>query len=222
MSGVDREKLGAEARGLLRENDRGGVTVPSPRLYPHQWNWDSAFAAMGWATFDPPRALTELERLLAAAWDNGMVPHTVFDPALEGYEPGPAWWRTAQVTGAGRPTSSLTQPPVAATALRCVLTRGDHEPALVERAAALIEPLERRYWRGPCWVNTNWLLIRGLRRFRQDALADELTEATLELVSRSGFREYFDPFTGKGLGGERFGWSAALVLDLLAPPDAML
>jgi len=27
-------------------------TVPSPDLYPHQWSWDSAFAAIGLATYN--------------------------------------------------------------------------------------------------------------------------------------------------------------------------
>jgi len=29
---------------------------------------------------------------------------------------------------------------------------------------------------------------------------------------RSGFREYFDPLTGDGLGGEVFSWAAATAL----------
>lgn len=39
-------ELISQARRLLQDNDRDGVTVPSPELYPHQWNWDSAFAAL--------------------------------------------------------------------------------------------------------------------------------------------------------------------------------
>ena len=30
-------------------NDRGGYTVPTEGLYPYQWNWDSAFVALGFA-----------------------------------------------------------------------------------------------------------------------------------------------------------------------------
>ena len=63
-----------QARAILRRNDRGGYTVPTDRLYPFQWNWDSAFVAMGWATFDEARALTEVERLLEGQWDDGLVP----------------------------------------------------------------------------------------------------------------------------------------------------
>ena len=42
-----------------------------------------------------------------------------------------------------------------------------------------------------------------------------LANVTIELVRRSGFREYFDPLTGEGAGVDRFSWSAALTLDLL-------
>jgi hypothetical protein len=28
------------ARAILHDNDLGGYTVPTKRLYPFQWNWD--------------------------------------------------------------------------------------------------------------------------------------------------------------------------------------
>jgi len=37
----------------------------------------------------------------------------------------------------------------------------------------------------------------------------------LELVRKSGFREYFDPFTGAGHGSDGFAWTAALVIDVI-------
>ena len=46
------ENLIEQARAILRRNDRGGYTVPTERLYPFQWNWDSGFVAMGGMTFD--------------------------------------------------------------------------------------------------------------------------------------------------------------------------
>lgn len=72
------------------------------------------------------------------------------------------------------------------------------------------------YWRGPTWVNTNWLVWLGALTHRLDAVADLLLGSTLRLVRQSGFREYFDPFDGSGRGDHDFSWSAALVLDLLA------
>jgi glycogen debranching enzyme len=74
----------------------------------------------------------------------------------------------------------------------------------------------RRYWRGPVWVNINWFLVRGLERCGLSAEADELRALTLRLVERSGFAEYYHPFTGEPLGSGDFSWSAALTLDLAA------
>jgi hypothetical protein len=431
--------LAERAKAVLEANWRGRSTVPSGGLYPHQWSWDAAYIAVGWAHLDPARAVQELRSLLRGQWADGKVPHIVFDPSVPeaAYFPGPAFWRTDRVARApaGLPTSGITQPPLHARAaleiarraggdeavlagLRELLpglaaqhaflagrrdvrghglavivhpwesgldnsplwdaplaavrlppegvepyTRRDLEhadpadrptdaqydryvflavehrrhdygeddlrafPFLVEdplfnaiglwsahalaelagvlgedpaphRAAAarihagLVERLwnaeagrfqpwdvagerwlaphtivsfaplldpdlpapmveatvanlasahffpadgtefgvpsydrlapdydARRYWRGPAWANTNWLLSRGLRQHGRDALADRVDAATLELVARSGFREYFDPDTGDGAGAGDFSWTAALVLDLLARRD---
>jgi len=75
-----------------------------------------------------------------------------------------------------------------------------------------------RYWRGPTWVNTNWMIIQGLRASGEDELADAVRARTLELVAESGFAEYFSALTGAGYGAAEFSWTAALVLDLLAAP----
>jgi len=72
-----------------------------------------------------------------------------------------------------------------------------------------------RYWRGPIWLNTNWLLWKGLRQHGRDALAGEIVANSLELVRLSGFREYFDPLDGSGHGSEQFSWSAALLTDMV-------
>ncbi len=66
------------ARDIMHANDKGGYTVPTHGLYPYQWNWDSAFAAYGFAQFDVERAWVELETLFSSQWDNGMVPHIIF------------------------------------------------------------------------------------------------------------------------------------------------
>ena len=74
---------------------------------------------------------------------------------------------------------------------------------------------ERRYWRGPVWINTNWLLWMGLRQHGQDAEAEAILLSSLRLVARSGFHEYFDPFDGTAFGTDGFGWTAALILDFI-------
>lgn len=119
----------------LRVNDRGRYTVPSPRLYPYQWLWDSGFIALGWATFDEARAWMELESLLATQWENGMVPHIVFHDPNPDYFPGPDLWQ-----GKGPvPSSGISQPPVLATVVRR-LVEGAQDRALAERKARELYP----------------------------------------------------------------------------------
>jgi hypothetical protein len=111
-----------QAAAILRGNDQGRWTKAAPRLYPHQWSWDSAFIAIGWAHVDLGRALTELEQLFAAQWATGMVPHIVFRAGPEQpYFPGPEWWDTAVSPAAPAPplqTTGICQPPVHALALQ--------------------------------------------------------------------------------------------------------
>tara|TARA_B110000196_G_C21090404_1_gene637273 strand:+ start:49 stop:1299 length:1251 start_codon:yes stop_codon:yes gene_type:complete len=111
--------LDQTARDILRLNDRGGYTVPTEGLYPYQWNWDSAFAAMGFAQFNVDRAWVEFETLFSGQWDNGMVPHILFHQVDEGYFPGPEMWKSVGPI----PSSGITQPPVAATMARLVFER---------------------------------------------------------------------------------------------------
>lgn len=72
----------------------------------------------------------------------------------------------------------------------------------------------RRYWRGPIWIILNWMVWEGLRRYGYDDLAEALRQDSLELIRRSGFREYYDPRDGSGCGSEDFSWSAALTFEL--------
>ncbi|GAA2870329.1 trehalase family glycosidase [Streptosporangium fragile] len=421
---MDDAALGREAWSVLEANWTGSVTVPAPGLYPHQWNWDSTFVAIGLARWDTRRAGAELVSLLAGQWRTGMVPHIVFRPAhAEAYFPGPSVWRSQDHPDSpnGVCTSGLTQPPLHALALWWVWRHAaDHDtatalvrrlyPMLVaqhdylaatrdlgggglaaivhpwesgmddspawdaplaalapvryayrrdglperhpdshhdryvwlalryrdsgydpaylrqehpfavedpmfngiwlascqalaelapvagadpgphreraeriraalldrlwtdgafhardlrggrlvpvctvgsfgplldpglpaERVAELVRVLESprfmgaagypvpsceiraqefdrsRYWRGPSWVNTNWLLRRAATVHGLTALAQVLGTCTLRLVRQAGFRECFDPFDGSGRGSRDFSWSAALTLDLLA------
>jgi glycogen debranching enzyme len=72
-----------------------------------------------------------------------------------------------------------------------------------------------RYWQGPSWVNTNWLIIDGLKRYGFMEEAKDLTEKTLAMVISGGPYEYFNPVNGQGLGAADFSWTAALTIDLL-------
>lgn len=71
------------------------------------------------------------------------------------------------------------------------------------------------YWAGPTWININWLIIDGLKRYGYDQLAEELTGKTVALVEQSGAREYFSPLDGSPAGAGNFSWTAALTIDLL-------
>jgi hypothetical protein len=72
-----------------------------------------------------------------------------------------------------------------------------------------------RYWQGPSWVNTNWLIIDGLKRYGYKEHAQALKETTIEMVQKAGFYEYFNPLNGEGAGAKDFSWTAALIIDLI-------
>lgn len=417
-----RNRLLEEARAVLARNDMGSFVRPGRDLYPHQWNWDSAFVALGLAQVDPERGRKEVRSLLRGQWSDGMVPHIVFHIPAADYSPGPELWESAACEQAPEvPTSGLTQPPVLATAVRvlheaspersfleevvpaidrwhawlhdqravdsgliaivhpwegadnsprfdralarlevdgeldvkrtdnreidsserptdsdyvrylylvrrlksqgyrptledwpfvfvdltlnsilaaaeadlawlwrelgaegsrasaaarrvrdalaerwdeagAVYVEDDGDPASVDETIDAMFPLyagvpqpgqarrlydealwaptrfgpspeapwavtsasksssafdPRRYWRGPVWVNVNWFLIQGLERYGLESEAEELRRMTIELVSRSGFFEYYEPTSGDPLGAGDFSWSAALTIDLL-------
>ena len=77
----------------------------------------------------------------------------------------------------------------------------------------------RRYWRGPTWVNSAWLVWIGLRRLGYESEAERLACGVIGAVGREGLREYYDPRDGRGLGARDFAWSA-LVAELADPPPA--
>jgi len=86
-----------QAKALLDRNRRGGYAIPSAKLYPFQWNWNSGFIAPGLAYDRPERA-----------------PHIIFHEPGPDYFPGPAVWQPAAVAAAprGPVPSCITRPPV--------------------------------------------------------------------------------------------------------------
>ncbi len=74
---------------------------------------------------------------------------------------------------------------------------------------------EHKYWQGPTWINTNWLIIQGLRQYGFNEEAKRLTNSSLQLVDDHGPYEYFSPLDGSPSGAKNFSWTAALTLDLL-------
>lgn len=434
-------KLIDDAAEVLRNNDRGGWTVPAGDLYPHQWLWDSCFIAIGLRHLDTERAQTEIRSLLRGQWDNGMLPHIVFnnqtdytrdrnnergdlnpfaptgvstsgitqppmvaeavlrigqllksperrtwykevlpaiiryhewlyadrDPHKEGlvlllhpYESGldnsppwiselrkhsmPLWVSSVErlhldgiINRFRRDVKRKTLPPgqritnaealafwsvmrrmqrkaynteailsrsvfaVEDLAFNSIFIRANdclaqiakaagqalpdsllenmgksqdaienlwdentglyynrsfvshrliEEPTVASllplysgaisrsRAAMLVKRLKRadefglkwpvpsvprsssyfdpyKYWQGPSWVNTNWLIADGLERYGFSPEAKELRDKTVQMVAKSGFYEYFNPLNAKPAGAANFSWTAALTIDLL-------
>jgi hypothetical protein len=77
----------------------------------------------------------------------------------------------------------------------------------------------RRYWRGPTWINSAWMVWLGLRRLGNEAEAEQLANGVIGAVAGEGLREYYDPRNGKGMGARDFTWSA-LIAELADPPPA--
>lgn len=133
------ESLSSAARAILTANDRGTHTVPAGSLYPHQWNWDSAFAALGHAALgNGDRAWRELETLAGSRLDSGMISHIAFDESAGDYMPGPAWWGMRRGHD-GRPVSGISQPPVAGMCMRRLFEQYPDE----SRARPLLNTMHR-------------------------------------------------------------------------------
>jgi len=90
-----------------------------------------------------------------------------------------------------------------------------HEPVLPSTGLQAEYFSALTYWRGPIWININWMFWLGLLEYGYEKEAEVIQQGVFELVQRHGVREYYDPFTGKGLGGKNFSWTAALVIDMI-------
>ncbi len=107
-----------EAKEILLGNRKNGYTLPTNnKLYPAQWNWDSAFIALGYSYFNLDYSITEIETLLDGQWDDGMVPHILFHEKDTSYFPNHTTWQC----GKNIPSSGITQPPVLAIILKKII-----------------------------------------------------------------------------------------------------
>lgn len=70
------------------------------------------------------------------------------------------------------------------------------------------------FWRGPIWFAPHWFIFHGLKAYGFDAEATWITKVTEKLVEKNGFREYFNPETGKAYGAHNFTWGT-LVIDMM-------
>jgi len=78
---------------------------------------------------------------------------------------------------------------------------------------------EDGYWRGPVWLDQFYFGVEGLRKYKYENEATEITFKMLRnsegLLDQGAIRENYHPVTGKGLNAAHFSWSAAMILLLL-------
>src|SRR5215207_3430955 len=105
------EQLVQQAQMVLDFNWNGEYTQPGPHLYPHQWSWDSALIAIGYAHFYQDRAMQELSHLFESQWKNGLLPQIVFNLRFGEYFPGIDFWHAERSPDAprDRKTSGVVQ-----------------------------------------------------------------------------------------------------------------
>ena len=118
--------LSENAKAILLGNWMDGFTIPTKKLYPFQWNWDSGFSSMGISIFNLDYSIQELNSLFSGQWSNGMVPHIIFHSENEKtYFPNYDFWEANVNPGApNKPkTSGITQPAVHGFILEELLDR---------------------------------------------------------------------------------------------------
>jgi glycogen debranching enzyme len=120
-------------------------------------------------------------------------------------------------------TNLLKQDPVESMTARLEpgnIFWGQYPLSTVSRKSSKYDP--ETMWRGPVWININYLFIEAFRVLGKHDQASRLKEATLTLVNRGpGMFEYYNPETGlpPEKAAPAFGWTAALFIDLLLQPD---
>lgn len=73
------------------------------------------------------------------------------------------------------------------------------------------------YWRGPCWLNTAYFAVKGLKNYGYNDTAKDITETILQWCydNTDSIYEYYDSRNGKGLGAQDFGWSCVFIIELI-------
>lgn len=128
------------AKRILNLNWKDGFTIPTGKLYPFQWNWDSGFTSIGHSHFSLDFAIQELESLFSGQWKNGMIPHIIFHSENEKtYFPNYDFWNTNVNAGApNKPkTSGITQPAVHGFVLENLLDRFPNNEKLIAFVKAI-------------------------------------------------------------------------------------
>lgn len=87
-------------------------------------------------------------------------------------------------------------------------------PSVAKNEISFNPEASRYLWRGPTWPVINWFLYHSYMTNGLEKEARALIEAIRSLIEKSGFREYYNPFTGEGHGAKDFTWSG-LIVDML-------
>ena len=128
------------AKEVLINNRRSGYTLPTNNeLYPAQWNWDSAFIALGYSYFNMEYAIEELEKLISGQWEDGMIPHILFHDNDESYFPNHKTWDCGNKV----PSSGITQPPIIATIIKKIVDQNKLDKSQMKRMEIIIKKLKK-------------------------------------------------------------------------------
>ena len=128
------------AKEVLKNNRRSGYTLPTNnKLYPAQWNWDSAFIALGYSYFNMDYAIKELETLLTGQWDDGMIPHILFHDNDESYFPNRKTWECGNKIS----SSGITQPPIIATIVKKILDQNKLDQGQMKKMETIVKKLKK-------------------------------------------------------------------------------
>lgn len=82
-------------------------------------------------------------------------------------------------------------------------------PANVARSHPAYDP--ETYWRGPAWPPLNYLFWLAQHRWNRTSAADQLANETAQAAEESGWAEYWNPDTGRGLGAIPQTWTGLVI-----------
>ncbi len=128
------------AKKTLINNRRSNYTLPTnTKLYPAQWNWDSAFIALGYSNFNLKYSFKELETLISGQWDDGMIPHILFHIKDLNYTPNYKAWNCGKKVS----SSGITQPPILVSILRIIFERRKFSKKEIKKFQPLILKIKK-------------------------------------------------------------------------------
>ena len=128
------------AKKTLINNRRSNYTLPTnTKLYPAQWNWDSAFIALGYSNFNLNYSFKEIKTLISGQWDDGMIPHILFHIKDLNYTPNYKAWDCGKKIS----SSGITQPPILASILRIIIERRKFSKKEIKKHQTLILKIKK-------------------------------------------------------------------------------